>query len=189
MYEYDFHTYSVRRKRSNKKIIFNFLGVCIVLIFVIWFTFGGKADKPKTEQKVLSAVEEEINADSKLGVVVRQALADTKGQYSVVVKHLKTGESYSLNAHRVYDAGSLYKLWVMAEVFKQINEKKLAEDDEIKIDVEGLNKKFRIASEEADLTEGEIDLTVGSALRQMITISHNYAALSLAEKTRLSNIK
>ena len=33
MYEYDFHTYSVRRKRSKRKIFFSFFGVLLVCIF------------------------------------------------------------------------------------------------------------------------------------------------------------
>jgi len=190
MYEYDFHTYSVRRKRSTKKNVFSFLGICVVLLFVVWFIFGNKNNnKSQIEQKVLSTTQEEVNAGSKLGIVVRQALADATGEYSVVVKHLKTGESYSLNAHKIYDAGSLYKLWVMAEVFEQIKEGKLSEDDELKADIEELNKKFRIGTESAEFTEGEIDFTVGSALKQMITISHNYAALSLTAKVRLTSVK
>jgi beta-lactamase class A len=190
MYEYDFHTYSVRRKRSTNKIVFSFLGVCIVLVFLTWFIFGNKSEnKSQIEQKVLSIANEEINADSKLGIVVRQALIDTTGEYSIVVKHLQTDEIYSLNAHETYDAGSLYKLWVMAEVFEQIKEGKISEDEELATNIEELNKKFRIASDAAELTEGEINFTIGSALRQMITISHNYAALSLTEKVRLTNVK
>ena len=189
MYEYDFHTYSVRRKRAPKKIVFNFLGVCVVLFFIIWFIVGNKSEKPKTEQKVLLAVEEEVNADSKLGIVVRQALVGSEGTYSVFIKHLKTGESYSLNAHKVYDAGSLYKLWIMAEAIEQIKENKFQEDTELKTDVAELNKKFRIATDEAELTEGEVSFTIGSALRQMIAISHNYAALSLTERIRLASVK
>jgi beta-lactamase class A len=189
MYEYDFHTYSVRRKRSNKKNIFSLFGVVIVIIFFFWFIFNNKHSNVQTEQKVLSVQEEKVDENSKLGIVVKQALTGSEGTYSVVIKHLKTGESYSLNSHKVYDAGSLYKLWIMAEVFEQIKENKIKEDTELKTDVAELNKKFRIASDEAELKEGELDFTVGSALTQMITISHNYAALSLTEKIRLANVK
>lgn len=191
MYEYDFHTYSVRRKRSNKKIFFSFFGVVFVSIFVVWFIFNHDIGGPEKQKKVLSSfdVEEEINANTQLGTVIKQALANSQGEYSVVVKHLGTGESYSLNAHKTYESGSLYKLWVMAETYKQINENKFQEDTKLTTDVAALNNKFRIATEEAELTEGEINFTVGSALRQMITISHNYAALSLTSKVGLSNVK
>lgn len=188
MYEYDFHTYSVRRKRSRKKIIFSFFCVVIVLIFFFWFILGNTGNKPQKPEEVLSVTSEKEDKNSKLGAIVRQALLGSEGNYSVAIKHLKTGEFYYLNEHRTYDSGSLYKLWVMAEVFEQINQGRLKENSDLIVDVESLNKKFDIATEAAELTEGELDFTIGSALRQMITISHNYAALALTSKVRLSAV-
>ena len=51
---------------------------------------------------------------------ILNALSGARGKYSVVVKDLKSEKGESLYGDKVYDIGSLYKLWVMAEVFEQI---------------------------------------------------------------------
>lgn len=114
--------------------------------------------------------------------IVKQSLAGTKGKYSVVIKHLKTGEEYLLNAHEKYDAASLYKLWVMAAAYKQMAEGKLQKDEVLSDSINNINDSFHIASDEAELTEGEISTTVDNAINQMITISHNYSALILTRR-------
>lgn len=126
--------------------------------------------------------------DGTLRGVVAEALAGTQGSYGIVIKHLQTGETFVWHEHQVFEPGSLYKLWVMGTVFAQIQNGTLTEDQEIHQDVQVLNEKFKIASESAELVDGSIDFTVASALKQMITISHNYAALLLTEKVRLSTV-
>lgn len=120
--------------------------------------------------------------------IVQKSLAGTQGTYGIAIRNFKTGESYYLNEGRIFEAGSLYKLWVMATVYQQIQEGKLTEDQVLSKDIATLNKKFNIDPDSAELTEGTVTLTVGNALNQMITISHNYAALLLAEKIRLSSV-
>jgi beta-lactamase class A len=55
--------------------------------------------------------------------------------------------------------------------------------------VEDLNKEFSIATDDAELTEGTMTFPVSQALNQLITISHNYAALLLSDKIGLSNVQ
>lgn len=125
---------------------------------------------------------------SGLETAVQNALTGTHGSYGVVVKNLKTNESYSVNADTQYESGSLYKLWVMASVFEQIKEGKLHENDKLSESVEQLNKHFYIDPDSAEKTSGTISLTVHDALEQMITISDNYAALLLSDKVTLSSL-
>lgn len=104
-----------------------------------------------------------------------------EGKYAVYIKNLSTGDTFSQNENDIFSSGSLYKLWVMAAVFEQIKQGKIKEDDPLVADVASLNKKFDL-EEEAESQQGQIEFTVGSALMQMITISHNYAALALLDK-------
>ncbi len=126
--------------------------------------------------------------DSNMKKTVEKSLEGTQGTYGIYIKNLKTGEVYVQNEHEEFQSGSLYKLWVMAVVYDQLKSGKLKEADRMKRDIVYLNEKFDIASESAELTEGDIDLSVKQALTQMITISHNYAALLLSEKVGLTNI-
>lgn len=126
--------------------------------------------------------------EAPLGKTIRAALQGTTGSYGVVVKNLKTNESYTQNEHRVYLSGSLYKLWVMALAFKQIQANTLSADEILTADIADLNKAFYIDPDLAEETEGNITLSVTQSLHQMIVISHNYAALLLTKKIGLSKV-
>ena len=123
-----------------------------------------------------------------LAETVGQELKGTVGDYAVAIKNLKTQEVYFLNEHRQFLSTSLYKLWVMATIFRKIDEGKLTLDETITQDVAVLNTKFRISTESAEQTEGTISYTVKYALNKMITISDNYSAFLLVEKIGLSSV-
>ena len=166
---------SRRKKRLIKIIIYIFLGLAIALLI----------NSKYIKKDFVSPF---IPKDKSLKTAVEYALLGTKGTYGVIVKNLRTGEKYYSNEHKVYKAGSLYKLWIMAAVYQSIQNGELKEDEQLSQEVEVLNDKFAIEGEAAELTEGTITLTVGDALKQMITISHNYAALLLTEKIKLSTV-
>lgn len=124
-----------------------------------------------------------------LSSVVSKALEGTNGRYAIVIKNLKTGESFYQNETDTFEPGSIYKLWVMATVYQQIKDGIITPDQPISENVADLNQLFDIDPADAELTEGEVNFTVDSAVYQMITISHNYAALSLTKLIKNSNIK
>lgn len=129
-----------------------------------------------------------VKYNSPLAKVVGEILNEAKGTYGITIKNLKIGESFSQNEHRVFESGSLYKLWVMATAYKQIENSSLTEDQTLEGDIASLNNKFNIDPSVAELKKGTMTMTVNQALNQMITISHNYAALMLSEKVKLSNV-
>ncbi len=119
---------------------------------------------------------------------IKDALKGESGTYSFFVKNLKTGEEGGVGEHEVYETASLYKLWIAAEVEERLVRRQITKEDEIKEDVVKLNEQFNIASEEAEIAEGEIDTTVNDALYKMITISDNYSALVLSKLIGLSKV-
>ena len=121
--------------------------------------------------------------------VVAKALEGTKGDYGIVIKNMKTGESYYSNPDKVFEPGSLYKLWVMATVYDKIAKGEIKEDEILSQDIAVLNEKFGIPEDAAEFTEGTITLSVRTALNQMIVISHNYAALLLTERVKNSQLQ
>lgn len=121
-----------------------------------------------------------VEADLKS--IAEDALYQTKGKYGIYIKNLKSGEEYHLNEEQKFDPGSLYKLKVMVLVFEKIKTGSLKEDETLVADIAQLNKFFEIPDDVAEFTNGTINFTIKSALEQMITISHNYAALSLTKK-------
>lgn len=119
---------------------------------------------------------------------VQNILKDTEGIFGIYIKNLSSGKTFALNEHLVFDPASLYKMWVMGAVYEQIKEGKLKEDGTLVASIEELNKKFDIDPGDAELKEGVIDVSIKSAIEQMITISHNYAAFILLEKAGKNNI-
>jgi hypothetical protein len=126
---------------------------------------------------------------SPLGEAVIDALEGTKGEYAVAIKNLKTGEEFYLNEDKSFESGSLYKLWVMAETFQKVEDGELMLEDVLSSTIPELNRVFEIDPANVELTEGDITMTVSQALNQMITISHNYAAMLLTQKNKVSSIK
>lgn len=125
---------------------------------------------------------------SKLPLLVQEYFPD-HDNIGIVIKNLKTKEEYTLNEHKQFEPASLYKLWIMAETMDQIHSGTLTETQTISDSVANLNTAFNIDPELAELTEGQVSFTVNDALKQMITISHNYAALLLGKTVRLKTVQ
>lgn len=130
-----------------------------------------------------------VQSKKNLSALIEPLLTKSDENFSIVVKNLKTNEVYTRDENHTYSSASLYKLWIMAETYRQIEKRELSLDEVLSQDIATLNRKFDIASESAELTEGGISMSVKNALNQMITISHNYAALLLSEKIKLANVK
>lgn len=127
-------------------------------------------------------------AFSKLNEIVNNSLSEDTNSYGIAVKNLKTRESFYFEEHKKFDAGSIYKLWIMTTVYEQIKEGLLDEDQVLTQKISVLNNKFNISYDAAERTSGTISLSVFDAVYQMITYSDNYAALLLSEKVRLSSV-
>lgn len=171
-------------KKNNNICIFLVL-LLILLVFLLYLVL--RPTQKNTAASVKGVKTE--NSRQALRKVVEEALQGSRASYAVAIKNFKTGDSFYLNEHKKYLTASLYKVWVMAVVTRQIQEGKLKETDVLKQEVKILNEKFNIASEEADLDEGIVELSVKDALEKMITISDNYAALLLSEKVGISSVK
>lgn len=175
--------------------------IFIIVFLTIGYIVFNLLNKQTSQEDVLSALlsiqptriitptPTKLFSRESLKNAVEETLEGTKGTYGIVIKNLKTGETYTFNEHEEFEPGSLYKIWVMATVFNQIQRGQLNEDKILSESIEVLNSKFNITSESAELTTGTITLTVKQALNQMITISHNYAALLLSAKVRLSTVR
>lgn len=195
---YQYQERSRRHRRSSffGKLVKVFSFFFIVTALFITSLFLLRSLQAQTPTKVLGKIVSPIGEDDKeeivdskaLAAIVQKSLEKTSGRYAVAIRNFQTGEEYYQDERLIFEAASLYKLWVMLTVFDQMNAGKFDENTNMKAQVEELNEKFDIASEAAELKEGEVEMTVDDALNRMITASHNYAALLLSAKVRLSNI-
>lgn len=173
--------------RVIKSIVYLLIGLGLLVLL------GNKLQIGRTDQIISPLGTGQIiasNLTSKtLGGAVLNALDGTKGIYGVSIKNLRTGESFVYNDHIQFDTGSLYKLWIMAVAYDQISNGVISEDEVLSYDIGELNKKFEIDEDEAEFSEGTFNFSVKQAIHQMITISHNYAALMLTDKVKLSQVQ
>ena len=130
-----------------------------------------------------------IQTEAQLAYVVAQAMDHATGTYGLAIKNLQTGESFYANEHVPFDAASLYKLWIMAAVYSEIDAGRMNESMVLSADIPTLNATFNISSNNAERTDGGVSLTVADALNRMITVSDNYAALLLGYHVTFEEVK
>lgn len=169
--------------------------VCLIAIPICLSFF--KEEKTETEH-IISPISQDISLvklPQKSIVVspvlenrIQEILREREGTYGIYYKDLQTGAVYEKDSHMIFYSASLYKLWIMGEMFRQIDKGTLKKEEVLTQTVPTLNKKFGIASESAELREGTITFSVEDALENMITVSSNYAALLLSDRLRLSNV-
>ncbi len=176
------------------KAFFFFTSVFLSLMFLSFFLLL-LLTKEKTKSLISPVIQtsnptvEVLSIQNrKLEKGIEDALIGTKGTYSVVVKNMKTNETFSQNPERKYISASLYKLWLLAVVYDQLESKTLKKETILSADISALNEKYDIASESAEQTEGRIELSVEDAAEKMITISDNYSALLLSSKIGVSKM-
>lgn len=187
-------------------IVFQRIIVVIITFFVVGFFVTTVASwvrqsfaKESLPYKILSPIADPVgtsrrlitsitNPQKPLKDVVEEAMHGSKGDYAIVIIDLVNGDTYAIQEEKTYGSASLYKLWVMATAFDQIKKGKLGEKETLHKAISDLNNEFDISSDSAEQQDGEIALTVSQALHQMITISHNYAALLLSDRIGLTNV-
>ncbi len=168
------------------------LTILIIMTVGLWALNSSQIGKKDFPLSFVSAANisgtNYTNTQPTLKNIVNIAMSGVPGQYAIVIKNIKTGETYNLNEHQAFQTGSLYKLWVMGTVYDQIATGSLTSDQVLSQDIPTLNQEFEIDPDYAELTEGTITASVDQALYQMITISSNYNALLLTEKVKESTI-
>ena len=184
--------YSPRRhgKKKKRPIILLFMCVVLSLIGLVWMfrVFDKDTEVAPIPQEKVSGASVPVS-DSPLLQEISDVVEDTPGTYAVVVKQLSGGDTeVYLNEDMEFQTASLYKLWIMATVYKAIDSGSLSLTDELTGEVEELNEDFDIASESAEMSEGEVEGTVEELMYDMITISDNYKALLLAKTVGMSKV-
>ena len=121
--------------------------------------------------------------DAGLEEVIRSSLGDEVDSYGVVVKNLVNGAVAEVNPHKPFETASLFKLWVMYEVYKQVELGLVDMDEEL------LVTPYYASWDAGSLPVEVCDtLTVREALWAMITYSDNTSAFLLRDRVGPGNI-
>ncbi len=181
-----------RKRKKSKRLLKLFLWI---LFFVIAYTMFNKAftyphETIHTRIVIASPTptREPIHSSSQLGNVIQDTIKNSPGEYGIVVKNLKTGESYEWDGTKQFASGSLYKLWVMAVVYQLIQQEKFHETDTLSKNIPDLYHEFGVTPTDQDPSTGTLTQSVTNTLFQMITISDNNSALLLTDKIGVSSV-
>lgn len=183
---------------AGKLIIILFLFLIIFIPFFIFFLSKNQKIKAESLTPVIESIKRELPKQNPLEKIVLENLLNNEGEYAVVIKNLKTGESYLFNGTKKFDSASLYKLWVMVVAFQKIDEGTLKKTDSLSAPIEKLDETLSTITPTPS-PEGQnltpittevkmVTMNVEEAIGKMITISDNYAALLVASRSGTRNI-
>jgi beta-lactamase class A len=117
-----------------------------------------------------------------LAKIIKEDLNNTKGIYAVLVEDLSGNEKYGFNDKETFPTASLYKLFLMAAVLKQVEEGSLNLEENL------IYAKSYLASIYGEVDFGYEDApetlvyTADEALTRLARNSDNFASIMLAEK-------
>jgi len=155
------------------KVLMIFVVTVVIIIFLFWF-------KNPAPQTLGESIKSKI---SPIAEVILKTLKDAQGTYAVVFKNLKTGDVYHLNDQKKFAAGSLYKLWILGETYAQIEGGLIARDETLNDSLDSLNQRYG----SSESSGGMVTFALQDAIKEMITVSNNYAAFLLTYRITIAS--
>lgn len=124
-----------------------------------------------------------LEHDAALEGKISRHLGEDISRYGIVVKRIPDGRGVAINEERVFYAASIFKLWVMYEVFKQRELALLRFDETVTL------LPFHLDYQLGDLAWPVwTEVPVGNLVEAMISVSDNVAAIMLHDKVGGWNI-
>ena len=126
----------------------------------------------------------DLETDAALARVIRRSIRGEEEHVAVVVKNLEDGRGFALDGERSFYGASLYKTWLLLELFHQY-EAGLIDSGE----------RYRVTDfyeREYGLNDGELDacdeVTLEDAARRMMRVSDNVAANLVLDRLGPGNV-
>lgn len=162
------------------------------LTFLVAFSRLTNFSLPDFSRTFSFEFERKPQNNAELESIVRADLSGTKGNFAVYIEQLPASSSatpaapkkYTLNEVEPFPAASLYKLVLLAAVFKEV------ENGQIKLDESMTSTKSHLVDILGETDFGyekmpeNITFTVEEALARVGRISDNFAAIMLTDRLR-----
>ena len=124
-----------------------------------------------------------LEYDALLEEKISGHLGEDISRYGIVVKRIPDGRGVAINPDKVFYAASIFKLWVMYEVFKQRELELLTFDETVTL------VPFHLEYQLGDLAWPLwTEVPIGNLVEAMIALSDNVAAIMLHDKVGGWNI-
>jgi beta-lactamase class A len=117
-----------------------------------------------------------------LAKIVEENLSDKSGEYAIYIADLTDDENYSRNASVSFPSASLYKLYLMAAVIKEVESGELTMESEVSARKDHLEEVFEGTDFGYEEASEVIGYPVEEALERVGRVSDNFASIILAEE-------
>ena len=121
--------------------------------------------------------------DEALQRAIADILGDQASNYAFVIKDLRTGHGVTHNEGLVFNAASIFKLWIMYDAFLQHDQDVLDWDTEFVVTL--YYDAFALSPRSTELCQ---KLSVAEAMDAMLSVSDNAAAVMLQDIVGAGNI-
>lgn len=109
---------------------------------------------------------------------------ETKGQMGLYVKHVETGRELAVEADKIFPLASVFKLGVMVETFRQVEEGSISLDERIELEP----KHYCIGEGTLQYMAPGLKPTVGDLLALMIISTDNTASEMLWKRIGIQRV-
>jgi beta-lactamase class A len=127
--------------------------------------------------------------NQELSKIVERNLSNEEGEFAVVIENLKTEEKFTQNAAVPFPSASLYKLFLMASVLKEIEGGGLKMEDTVSSSKARLTEILGSVDSGYENAPSNISYTVEEALTRIGRVSDNFASIMLTDKIGLDKIQ
>ena len=131
--------------------------------------------------KPASAVSGEF---TKLRSEIMKVSKDVKGQFGFYLKHVESGKEIAIDADKIFPLGSVFKIPLMLEVFRQVDTGLISMDEKIKLEP----RNMCIGSGILQYLSPGLELTVRDLLTLMIVATDNTASEMLWKRVGIQSV-
>ena len=121
---------------------------------------------------------------AKLRSEINKIAKDVKGQFGLYLKHVESGKELGIDADKIFPLGSVFKIPVMMEVFKQASEGLVSLDEKLKLEP----RYYCIGSGILQYLSPGLELTVRDLITLMIIATDNTASEMLWKRVGIQRV-
>jgi len=109
---------------------------------------------------------------------------DVKGQFGFYLKHVESGKEIAIDADKIFPLGSVFKIPLMVEVFRQVDAGLISMDEKIKLEP----RNMCIGSGILQYLSPGLELTVRDLITLMIIATDNTASEMLWKRVGIQSV-
>jgi len=121
---------------------------------------------------------------AKLRVEIVRVSKEVKGQFGLYLKHVESSKEISIDSDKIFPLGSVFKIPVMVEVFRQANEGIISMDEKLTLDT----RSYCIGSGILQYLSPGLEISIRDLVTLMIVATDNTASQMLWKRIGIRRV-